>query len=167
MHKWYLLACKPKEEKRAQQNLLQQEIVSFLPLIPSQKTLRGGKTQVVEIPLFPGYLFAFIDDIDASYRYVRNTRGVRDFVRFGNHLAQMDDGQIQGLMEILRQNQQQAETQVQRFSAGDKVIITDGPFKWLEAVFAASDGDERSMLLINILGSQQQISIANSDYNQA
>ena len=38
-----------------------------------------------------------------------------------------------------------------RFSAGDRVLITEGAFTDLEAIFVSNEGDQRVSLLLNIL----------------
>lgn len=42
--------------------------------------------------------------------------------------------------------------------SGERVVITDGGFSGIEAIFVASHGDERVMLLLNILQSEQTLS---------
>ena len=54
--KWYLLASKPREEKRARINLEQQGYTTYLPLV-QRASRRGGKHSVRIEPLFPRYLF--------------------------------------------------------------------------------------------------------------
>ena len=38
--------------------------------------------------------------------------------------------------------------------AGDSVVITEGAFEGLQAIFAEPDGEARSMLLLNLLNKQ-------------
>ena len=53
---WYLLKTRPRQEKRALENLRSQNIECFCPEVWIEKVLRGKKCQILEI-LFPGYLF--------------------------------------------------------------------------------------------------------------
>lgn len=41
---------------------------------------------------------------------------------------------------------------------GEPVRITEGPFSQLEAIFVSNDGDERVVLLLNILKKDQRLS---------
>jgi transcriptional antiterminator RfaH len=43
--------------------------------------------------------------------------------------------------------------------AGDSVRITQGGFAELDAIFVAMDGEQRVILLLNMLNRQQQISM--------
>ena len=45
------------------------------------------------------------------------------------------------------------------FEAGATVTIVDGPLHGLEAIFKVHDGEQRSIILLDILGKIQQVSI--------
>lgn len=53
---WHVLTTKPKNEKRAHDNLKAQGFEVFLPLIAQVKKRQGLKSVAIE-PLFPNYLF--------------------------------------------------------------------------------------------------------------
>jgi transcriptional antiterminator RfaH len=46
--------------------------------------------------------------------------------------------------------------------AGDQVDILDGPFKGLQALYSHPDGQQRSIVLINLLHQQTPASLANA-----
>jgi transcriptional antiterminator RfaH len=43
--------------------------------------------------------------------------------------------------------------------AGDRLDIIEGPFRGLNAVFSQTDGDQRAVVLINLLNQQVKASI--------
>ncbi|SFM70744.1 transcription termination/antitermination protein NusG [Halopseudomonas yangmingensis] len=45
------------------------------------------------------------------------------------------------------------------FTPGSKVRLIDGPFKDLEAVFSKTDGEERAIILLNILQREQRLKV--------
>jgi len=45
--------------------------------------------------------------------------------------------------------------------SGDEVLITDGTFEGLRAIFAEPDGETRSILLLNLLNKQVMRSVDN------
>ena len=47
---------------------------------------------------------------------------------------------------------------------GDSVLITDGAFEGLQAIFTEPDGEARSMLLLNLLNKQVLQSVKNTDF---
>ena len=157
---WFLLYCKPKQELKAQQHLANQGLTSFVPQLQVEK-LRAGKWQLITEPLFPRYLFLQITDPEQlNMRAIRATRGIVDFVRFGQSLAQVPATLIQLLtQQQLLQRQQPAS---QRLSQGQPVSIMQGPYSGLDAVFKSADGEKRSLILISLLGQWVETSIDNS-----
>jgi len=47
---------------------------------------------------------------------------------------------------------------------GDVVVINDGVYQGLEAIFKANDGLERSVLLIKLLEQQAELTIDNKTF---
>ena len=93
---WYLLRTKFKQEKKAAQELRQQNISVFLPLHKLEKIVKGNKV-IKEEPLFSRYLFAQLDFEDTNWTSVRSTRGVSNFVEFGNGPAIVDQAIVKEL----------------------------------------------------------------------
>lgn len=152
--RWYVVQCKGGESFRAAQHLANQGYELFHPILQVQKK-RAGKLVWLDEPLFPHYLFIRLDRIASNWRPIRSTRGVLRIVNFGNHPLPVDDELIEMLRE---QGTQSLESTVNvYFRAGEKVEITEGPFKDLQAVFASHKGDERAIVLLNLLNRQQQL----------
>ena len=153
---WYLVHSKPRQEKVALENLQRQAFECYLPVMRLEK-LRRGVLTVVEEPLFTRYLFVQLDtDSRArSWAPIHSTRGVARLVRFGNDPARVDDG----LIEALREQEAQAGLARRLFEAGQKVLVTEGPFAGVEAIFELSDGQARAMVLIELIGRQVSLPI--------
>ncbi|MBF3355583.1 transcription/translation regulatory transformer protein RfaH, partial [Leptospira borgpetersenii serovar Hardjo-bovis] len=49
---------------------------------------------------------------------------------------------------------------------GDSVIITDGAFEGLTAIFTEPDGETRSMLLLNLLNKEVKQSVKNTGFRK-
>lgn len=148
MH-WYLVHTKPKQEKCALQNLEQQGYVCYLPILPIEK-LRQGQLTVIDEPLFPRYLFIQLSQgISAkSWSPIRSTKGVSRLVSFGIEPAKVDEQ----LIDLLRRQEQAHQTRPQRlFAAGDRVVLTEGPFAGLEGLYQMQDGERRVMVLIELM----------------
>jgi len=145
MH-WYLIHTKPRLEKRALENLERQGYECYLPLYPTEK-LRQRKLTVIDTPLFPRYLFIRLGQED-SLSPLRSTRGVSQLVRFGQYPAQVDDA----LIVLMRSREQNSQSEPARmFDQGESVLIKDGPFADIEAVFQMPDGERRALVLIEVL----------------
>jgi len=70
------------------------------------------------------------------------------------------------LVEELQQREGQLQEKaidLDRFHRGDRVTIVGGPFKGLEAVFERYNGEERVILLMNVLNEQAKVTVAPVD----
>ncbi len=144
---WYLVHTKPRLEETALTNLERQGYECYLPRLQVEK-IRRGKAQVVSEAMFPRYLFVRLDASGQgqSWSPIRSTLGVSALVRFGGQPARVDEG----LVNLLRGREQEQPLET-LFQAGDAVVITEGPFAGIEAVYQTADAERRSMILLEIL----------------
>jgi transcriptional antiterminator RfaH len=84
---------------------------------------------------------------------------VRDLVRFGGQSPKVDPDLIVALLE--REHMQQANPQA-LFEAGDKVVVIEGAFAGIEAIYQTADAERRSMILLNMLKKPVQMRIEPS-----
>ncbi len=100
--------------------------------------------------MFPNYLFIEFDPEVIHTTTISATRGVNNFVRFGAPTALSSSAVIHQLSIYKPEGITDPETPHE----GDSVLITDGAFEGLEAIFTEPDGEARSMLLLNLLNKQ-------------
>ena len=93
---------------------------------------------------------------------ISTTRGVNNFVRFGALPAIVPSAVIHQLSIYKPEGITDPETPHE----GDSVLITDGAFEGLEAIFTEPDGEARSMLLLNLLNKQVLQSVKNTDFQK-
>jgi len=151
---WYVIQCKGGESFRAAEHLSNQGFEVFHPVLNSQRKRQGKLTTVTE-PLFPYYLFIRLDQVASDWRPIRSTRGVLRLLTFGNRPVATPDA----LIDTLRAQPHRQESIHTYFSAGEKVTITDGPFKDLEAIFTRCKGEERAIVLLNVLNRPQHLDL--------
>ena len=159
---WLLLQVKPRQELRALENLERQKGECYCPQIKLEKLSRGNRIQVEEA-LFPGYLFinAQPEQTGLTYTSIRSSRGVSKIVGFGiepikipeSLIQQIKQREIEGLTYTKADNLPQA---------GDKIDIIEGPFKGLQAIYSHTHGQQRSVVLINLLHQQAPITLTNT-----
>ena len=152
---WFLLQSKPRQGVRAEENLARQGYECFYPQLRKLRKTKQGRQQVAVEPLFPGYLFVRLQQGVDSWQPIRSTRGVQRLVTFGNRALPVDNNVI----EIIRCRVAQDQDMGQLFQPGERVRITDGPFVDLDAVFDSFDGEDRVLLLLNIMQRQQALRI--------
>lgn len=146
---WYLVHTKPKQEKCALNNLVQQGYQCFLPTFPSE-ILRQGILTVTDEPLFPRYLFVRlgVGDSAKSWAPIRSTKGVHRLVSFGVEPAKVDDC----LVELLQVQEELVHREPERlFKPGEQVRLTERPFAGIDGIYQMADGEQRVVVLIEIL----------------
>ena len=79
-------------------------------------------------------------------------------MRFGLNYAKIPNN----IIEFIKTNQLNTAEKLKnlsKFKAGDKVQISEGVFKNCIAIFKSYKPDERVVLLMNLVGQQQNITI--------
>ena len=156
---WYVVLTKSKQELRAQDNLERQGGVVFVPMFTKERITRG-KRVVRQEPLFPGYLFLQVDSDNALLSKVRSTLGVRQILTFAGQLMTIAPSIIADLQQ--RNSNTELHTP-EPFSAGQSVTLEHGPFQHYQALFKEYDGAERGIILLSLLGQQNELVIQLAD----
>jgi len=157
---WYLVHTKPSQEQCALENLQWQGYECYFPVMPAEK-LRLGKISTVLQPLFPRYLFIRLGQgpLAQSWTPVRSTKGVSRLVTFGSTPAKVDDA----LITLLRGQEGLVQAEPDRlFKADERVRITSGAFTGIEGIYQMTDGNQRIMVLIELMSKPVKISVAPS-----
>jgi transcriptional antiterminator RfaH len=150
---WYLVQCKPRDDDRALEHLGRQGFECYRPMYERER-VRSGRRCRAPAALFPGYIFIRLDRIHDNWLPICSTRGVARIVRFaGSPLPVADE-----IIEEIRRRVAGKSIREPYLKSGERVVITEGSFSGIEAIFMTSDGDERVILLLNILQSDQRLS---------
>ncbi len=155
---WYAVCCKPRQEAVAEVNLLRQGFHVYLPRIKITRRRRGQWLDGIEV-LFPRYAFIRIDPLQRSTAPVRSTRGVVGLVRFGGQPAVVPDAVMDALMR--REDAASGLHQDNRplIRAGEAIKLVDGPLTGMEGVFTQWDGEKRVIVLLELLGKANRVSM--------
>ena len=108
--------------------------------------------------MFPRYLFVQLgtDIAGKSWSPIRSTLGVSRLVMFGNTPAKIDDDQmavIQSYITSFKINQD-------NFEAGQEVVIGEGVFAGLKAVYQMSSGESRAIVLLEIMSKAVKMTVS-------
>ena len=144
---WYLVHTKPRQEEKALLNLERQGYRCYLPRLTVEKIRRARLMRVTEA-MFPRYLFIELDSSQQgkSWSPIRSTLGVHRLVNFGGQPARVTPD----LIDLLRSREQHKPPET-LFEPGDRVTVVTGPLAGLEAIYQMTDGEQRSLLLLEIL----------------
>ena len=155
---WRAVLCRPRQERKAEAQLENQGFEVFLPRMRGRTRYRGKWMTRVEA-LFPRYLFIRLEEFADDWSTIRSTRGVVGLVRFGNEFPTLDE-------DIIRELQARHNgagvidlSQAMDLKADDPVEITTGAMAGLKAVFQARNGEERVVVLLELLNNERKIEL--------
>lgn len=163
--RWYVVSTKPRQELRAESNLLAWNVETFYPRLRSVgRARRGVESAGAPRPLFPGYIFARFD-ADAMLNKIRFTRGVNGVVCFGDRAAPVEDAVI----EIIRRRQDEDGRVLigERPRAAPDAFAAEGPLKIFAAMFERPHGErERVEILLATVGAGGRPAVAQGRRNK-
>jgi transcriptional antiterminator RfaH len=161
---WYVIQTKPGNEHRAEINLSNQGIETFLPLYKSHQYYQGGMLQKIK-PLFPNYLFARLD-LDLHHYEVKWTRGVSKILSLGNGPIPISEKVIKTIKN--RMGKDNLIKLEEEWKEGDIVQIASGHFKGLMGVFQQRMSDKgRVRILLSMLGVDLTVHVSKWEIRKA
>jgi transcriptional antiterminator RfaH len=150
-NRWYVVKTKPNCEIKAVFNLDRQGFETYLPRHLC-RVRHARKTSWLPRPLFTSYLFVSLSEEDHKWRAINSTFGV-------SHLISDNRGPLpvpHGIVEALRDAEDdQGLVMLGRkkpFRPGDTVQIMSGAFAEHIGRFESVTGDERVVILLDLLG---------------
>jgi transcription elongation factor/antiterminator RfaH len=144
---WFVARTKLGKERQAATTLAQQGIEVYAPVLYKQKSRAGRRDWE---PLFPCYLFASLEIPSDQWLAARSAHDVAYFLGDAGQPTALPDEFIAAL--TLRVDLANRRGGPPRFQSGDRVIIADGPFQFMEAIFDRSlSPSGRSRVLVQLL----------------
>ena len=146
---WYAVHTRSRHEDKVYTGLTQKTYHAFLPHIEAWSKRKDRKKKIL-LPMFPGYLFVELDSLEPEIRLdVLKTFGVVKILgdRSTYEPIPVPDVTIDALQKIVG-----SKVDIQHFQypkIGESARITDGPFKGVEGVVAATDY-EKELFFITI-----------------
>jgi transcriptional antiterminator NusG len=130
---WYVVHTSSGHEVRVAETLRQRvESMGFAKnvfelLVPTQDRviIRSGKKATVKEKIFPGYLLVKMIMDDETWLTVRTTPGITGFVGAGSKPSPLSETEVANIQKFVSSPAKRFKT---RFSVGEAVKITDGPF---------------------------------------
>ena len=141
--KWYALYTCPRHEKIVHLQLAAKAFESYLPLYTSLRRW-NDRTALVDLPLFPGYLFVRIP-LSARLR-VLTVPGVVRLVSFNGKLASLAEEEIQAIKTAI--SLKVAEP-CPYLVEGKRIRVTNGPLKGLEGIITRRKGRLRAVVSVH------------------
>ncbi len=162
---WYAIHTYSGYEDNVARNLIQRieslgfEDKIFNVLVPKEKKIRikGGKRETIEEKIWPGYVLVEMVVDDASWYVVRNTPNVTGSLGARTTPIPVAEDEVQSLMKQMGVDEPKYKIDV---AIGDRVKITDGPFKDFDGKVAEVDIEKgRVKVLVTIFGRETPVEL--------
>ncbi len=146
---WYALHTKSRAENVVHEGLCKKSVESFLPKITVPSKRRDRK-KMIQVPLFPGYVFVKSDLSAFHHLEIVKTAGAVKLL--GNYQGPISipDENIESLRIMVASNHPVATGY--QFSQGDRVMVINGPFTGVVGVFERYGTQGRIVVFIEALG---------------
>lgn len=162
---WYVVHTTSGHEARIAESLRQRiETMGLIEyvheiLIPTQDRviIRSGKKYTVKEKIFPGYLLVKMILTDEAWLAVRTTPGITGFVGAGTKPSPLSKEEVANIEKFV--SAPAARYKV-RFSVGEAVRITDGPFsQFLGTISEMDEARGKVKVLVSIFGRETPVEL--------
>lgn len=146
--RWFAAMTQPQRESVAVDNLRRQGFFTFSPL---EKVVRrhARKTIATVAPVFRGYVFVRMDPLQARWRSINGTFGVRSLVTNGDVPLAIKRGVVETL--VASTDADGILEFVDPLQPGMTVRLRAGPFAEQLGVIERLDGRNRLVLLMGLM----------------
>lgn len=128
-------------------------------LVPTQEKIEisEGKKHTVQEKIFPGYILVKMLLNDETWHTVRGTEGVTSFVGTGSKPTPLTEVEIKSILKFMKLGAPKYES---KFSTGEAVKITDGPFAdFLGTVDEINEEKGKVKVLVSIFGRETPVEL--------
>ena len=163
--KWYVIHTQTGYESRVKKAMDQRvkslgvEDRIFDIVIPTREitVVKKGKKSKTTEKVFPGYVFIKMILDDDSWLVVRTTEGVTGFVGAGLKPTPISEKEVQAIVKFVEQEQPKFRT---KFSVGEAVKITEGPFTEMLGTIESIDEDRGKVeVLVSIFDRETPVEL--------
>ena len=146
MEGWYVAKIKPQKETCLMSFLSQWGVEVFFP-----RMMQPGKSGGVLKPLFPTYMFCYLDPQSSIWPVARWAPGMSYFLSHDDVPIGVPHTVVEYLQE--RVSRWNDGRRCADLAQGDKVVVLGGPFSGLEGIFQQYvPSRQRCQVLIETLG---------------
>jgi len=157
---WYVLHTKSRFENVVNEGLVKKSIDVFLPKIKVRSKRRDRKA-MIQVPLFPGYVFVKTDLNPYEHIEIVKTVGAVRIIGNKDGPVAVPQKSIESLKIIVAGNS--SVTTGTRLRKGDIVMVINGPFAGVAGTFIRYKGKERVVVYIEALGQFASVEVREDD----
>jgi len=144
---WFAAFTCPRHEKRVEEYLGQRDIENYLPVYRSPRKWRNGLKVVLNLPLFPGYIFVHIKRTERIR--VLGVPGVLAIVGgTSGEMAPLQEAEVEALRRSLHLRQAEPHPLL---TIGQRVRIRSGALTGLEGFVVRKKNSLRCVLTMDLI----------------
>jgi len=147
---WVAVATHLNAEGQAVQNLKRQGYECYCPCACVQRR-HARRSEMVQRPFFPGYLFVRLDRTRDQWRPIMHSRGVRTVVRFGERLGIVPQGIIDSLLAMEEDGVLKPRPAVERLDVGQQVTLNGTLFDDFLCTVQSIEPRDRVCVLLELM----------------
>ncbi len=148
---WFALLTRSNFEQTVYNVISGKSIDVFLPRT-KKKSKRKDRTLMIEVPLFPGYLFVRSTFEASDQLNILKTTGAVRLLGNKRGPLPIPDSQINSLQLMTNANMDLITGRSILLQKGDPVMILEGPMTGLKGEFTRHKGKGRIIIKIDLLG---------------
>jgi transcription termination/antitermination protein NusG len=145
---WFAIQTRSRHEKRVTADLQEKTIQTYLPLCRVEHQW-SDRRQIVDVPLFPGYVFVKIAADVPARTPVLQTNGVIGFLGVRGIGVPIPEEEIAAIQTVLREEIPVAPHPFVRI--GERVRICGGSLDGLEGLLTGMEGQRNLVVSIDLI----------------
>jgi len=163
--RWYVIHTYAGYENKVKSNLehriasMEMESMIFKVVVPTEDVMeiKGGKKEVVQKKMLPGYILVEMELDDDSWYVVRNTPGVTGFVGSSAKPTPLTETEAMKLLKPPTAEKPRPKTE---FEEGMSVRVAAGPFADMSGTISEINIDQSKLkVMVSIFGRETPVEL--------
>ena len=158
---WLVIWSESRAEKQVAKRIAAMGLSAWLPVI-KERHRWSDRWREVELPLFPGYLFA--QAALADWSRILRTPGVLTVITHGDRPALLTDSFVSSLRDAIGREGAKPEAVSENidYAPGDEVIVQEGALRGVRGVVRERRGARQLVVWVKEIGKGVSFTIGSS-----
>jgi len=157
---WYVLHTKSRFENVVFDGLVRKHVDAFLPKI-KVRSRRRDRRVMIEVPLFPGYVFVKTDLYPHHHLDILKTAGAVRLIGTKGGPVPVEEDTVESLKIMVTSST--AVSAGNQLKKGDRVVVVSGPLTGVTGTFVRYRGKERVIVNVEALGQHAGVDVDEKD----
>lgn len=147
---WYIIHTRSRHEVKVEADLTRKGLQTFLPRV-TVRSRRRDRRQILETPLFPGYLFVRTDLNEWAHNNIIRSQGVVRILGTKGQCTPVPEDTVTSLRTLV--NSGQPVFPWSKLTPGKRVRVVEGPLTGaIGVILRNKQGKKRLLVAVELLG---------------